>query len=224
MFNNFISLIESLLLSYHYFESASIFLFTLLYSFVLLQCHGDTELNSGPKNLKNKLLSVCHWNINSLTAHNYSNRTQLKACISLYKYDFACLSETYLDSTTTDNLFGKLFEKIIFNRIYNFLLQEELINPNQSGFRPSDSCVYQLIAITHEIFEAFDCNPSLEVRSVFLDISKAFDKVWCEGMLYKLKSMCISAELCNLLENYLFKYQFWVFSFLLFILMIYPTD
>ena len=203
MFNNFISLIESLLLSYHYFESASIFLFTLLYSFVLLQCHGDTELNSGPKNLKNKLLSVCHWNINSLTAHNYSNRTQLKACISLYKYDFACLSETYLDSTTTDNLFGKLFEKIIFNRIYNFLLQEELINPNQSGFRPSDSCVYQLIAITHEIFEVFDCNPSLEVRSVFLDISKAFDKVWHEGMLYKLKSMGISGELYNLLENYL---------------------
>ena len=100
-------------------------------------------------------------------------------------------------------IFGKLFEKIIFNRIYNFLLQEELINPNQSGFRPSDSCVNQLIAITHEIFEAFDCNPSLEVRSVFLDISKAFDKVWHEGMLYKLKSMGISGELYNLLENYL---------------------
>ena len=83
------------------------------------------------------------------------------------------------------------------------MLQEELINPNQSGFRPSDSCVYQLIAITHEIFEAFDCNPSLEVRSVFLDISKAFDKVWHEGMLYKLKSMGISGELYYLLENYL---------------------
>ena len=40
-------------------------------------------------------------------------------------------------------IFGKLFEKIIFNRIYNFLLQEELLNPNQSGFRPSDSCVNQ---------------------------------------------------------------------------------
>ena len=83
------------------------------------------------------------------------------------------------------------------------MLQEELLNPNQSGFRPSDSCVNQLIAITHEISEAFDCNPSLEVRSVFLDISKAFDKVWHEGLLYKLKSMGISGELYNLLENYL---------------------
>ena len=100
-------------------------------------------------------------------------------------------------------VFGKIFEKIIFDRLYNFLLQEELLNPNQSGFRPSDSFINQLIAITHEIFEAFDCNPSLEVRSVFLDISKAFDKVWHKGLLYKLKSMGISGKLYNLLENYL---------------------
>ena len=39
------------------------------------------------------------------------------------------------------------------------------LNPNQSGFRPSDSCVNQLLAITHEIFEAFDCNPPPEVKS-----------------------------------------------------------
>ena len=59
------------------------------------------------------------------------------------------------------------------------------------------------LSITHGIFEAFDCNPTLEVRSVFLDISKAFDKVWHEGLLYKLKSMGISGELFKLLENYL---------------------
>ena len=100
-------------------------------------------------------------------------------------------------------IFGKIFEKIIFNRIYNFLLKEELLNPNQSGFRPSDSCINQLLAITHEIFEAFDCNPTLEVRSVFLDISKAFGKVWHEDLLYKLRSMGISGDLYKLLENYL---------------------
>ena len=82
-------------------------------------------------------------------------------------------------------------------------MEEKLLNPNQSGFRTSDSCINQLLAITHEIFEAFDCNPSLEVRSVFLDISKAFDVVWHEGLLYKLKSMSFSEELYNILENYL---------------------
>ena len=67
-----------------------------------MQRHGD--INPGPKNLKNKLLSVCHCNLNSLTAHNYSKLAQLKAYISLHKCDFICLSETYLDSTTPDNL------------------------------------------------------------------------------------------------------------------------
>ena len=100
-------------------------------------------------------------------------------------------------------IFGKIFEKVIFNRIYNFLLNERLLNPHQPAFRPSDSCINQLLAITHEIFESFDCNPFLEVRSVFLDISKAFHKVWHKGLLYKLKSMGISGELYELIENYL---------------------
>ena len=100
-------------------------------------------------------------------------------------------------------VFGKIFEKIIFNKIYNYLSKQNLLDPNQSGFRQSDSCINQLLAITHEIFEAFDCNPSLEVRSVFLDISKAFDNVWHEGLIYKIKSMGISGGLLNLLENFL---------------------
>ena len=95
-------------------------------------------------------------------------------------------------------IFGKILEKVIFDRICGFLLEENLLNPNQSGFRPS--CINRLLAITHEIFEAFDCNPSLAVRAVFLDISKAFDKVWHEGLIYKLKSVGISDELYNLLE------------------------
>ena len=52
---------------------------------------------------------------------------------------------------------------MIFNRVYVFLLKKELLNPNQSCFRPSDSCINQLITLRHEIFEAFDCNPTLEV-------------------------------------------------------------
>ena len=82
-------------------------------------------------------------------------------------------------------------------------MEERLLNLNQSGFRPSDSCINPLVAIADEIFQAFDCNSALEVRSVILDISKAFDKVWHEDLLYKLRSMSISCELYNLLGNYL---------------------
>ena len=77
----------------------------MLYISALLQCHGDIELNPGPKELlNNKSLSICHCNLNSLTAHNYSKLTQLKAYISIYKHDFVCLSETYLDSATPNSL------------------------------------------------------------------------------------------------------------------------
>ena len=84
-------------------------------------------------------------------------------------------------------VFGEVFEKLICNEIYFFLDREKLLNAYQSGFQPFGTCVNQLLTITHEIFSSFDSNPSLEVRSIFLDISKAFDKVWHEGLPYKLK-------------------------------------
>ena len=70
---------------------------------------------------------------------------------------------------------SKIFERLIYNELFTFFTDNNLISPNQSGFRPGDSCVNQLIAITHEIYMSFD--DRLEVRGVFLDISKAFDKV-----------------------------------------------
>ena len=78
-----------------------------------------------------------------------------------------------------------------------------MLTPHQSGFRPNDSCIYQLISIVHNIYADFDHNPSLEVRSNFLDISKAFNKVWHEGLLYKLESLGISRKLPNLFRSFL---------------------
>ena len=59
--------------------------------------------------------------------------------------------------------------------MFTFLTENNLISSNQSGLRPGDSCVNQLLAITHEIYKSFD--EGFEVRGVFFDISKAFDKV-----------------------------------------------
>ena len=71
---------------------------------------------------------------------------------------------------------SKISEKSIFDCIYDFFDQNYLLKVNQSSFRPGGSCIHQLIAITHNIFTAFDANPSLEVRGIFLDLSKAFDE------------------------------------------------
>ena len=79
---------------------------------------------------------------------------------------------------------GKIFERLIFNEMFSFFLSNNLLAPNQSGFKPGDSCINQLLSITHEICSSFD--EGFEVRSVFLDISKAFNKVWHEGIIFKL--------------------------------------
>ena len=69
-----------------------------------------------------------------------------------------------------------------------------MLSVHQSGFRPGDFCVHQLISIVHDIYNTFDANPSLEVRVVFLDISKAFDRVWHKGSLCTLKCMGIDGN------------------------------
>ena len=102
---NLFSMFEVLLLCWHYFEIALCFILkTLVPMFIIPQCHGDIEPSPGPRKLKTNNFSVCHWNLNSLSAHRFSKFTQLKAYNSIYKYDFICLSETYLDSSITDNL------------------------------------------------------------------------------------------------------------------------
>ena len=72
-------------------------------------------------------------------------------------------------------IFAKVFERLLFNSLFSHFCENKLFTECQSGFLPGDSCVSQLLSIVHEIQSSFDS--SLEVRAVFLDISKAFDKV-----------------------------------------------
>ena len=69
-----------------------------------------------------------------------------------------------------------------------FFIENNLISLNQSGFRQGNSCINQLISITHKISQSMD--QGYEVPGVFLDVSKAFDafgKVWHKGLLHKPK-------------------------------------
>ena len=60
--------------------------------------------------------------------------------------------------------------------MFKLFIENDLITSNRSRFKPGDSCVFQLVSITHEIYKSFD--EGHEVRGVFLEsISKAFDKV-----------------------------------------------
>ena len=101
----------------------------------------------------------------------------------------------------------KILEKVIFDSIMRFLNESKPLSDAQSGVRPSDSCEYQLLSVVHDIYKSFDCNPPLEVRGIFLDISKAFDRVWHDGLIYKIKSFGISSTPLKLIETLSNRYQ-----------------
>ena len=105
-------------------------------------------------------------------------------------------------------LVSKIFEKVIYKSLYIHFEDNDILDTNQSGFRTNDSCINQLLSITHNIFQSFDANPFLEVRGVYLDVNKVFDKVWHEGILFKLRSIGIKGKSLELLENFLYnRYQ-----------------
>ena len=92
-------------------------------------------------------------------------------------------------------IFGTMMKDC--NSFFNYfliVLSNRHFTPSQSGFLPGDLCIVQIISIIHEIQTALDKNPTADVRGIFLDISKAFHKVWHDG---------VEGELLLLFKNYL---------------------
>ena len=100
--------------------------------------------------------------------------------------------------------------RLLYGRMFELFIGNNLISKNQSGFRSGDSCNNQLLSITHEIYRSFDDN--VEVRAAFLDISKAFDKVLHKGLIFKLKQNGISDKILNIITDFLSFRKQWVVS------------
>ena len=98
---------------------------------------------------------------------------------------------------------AKYLKRVIYNSLFSNFLSKKLFILSQSGFLLRDSCIAQLLSIIHEIQTAFDENPTVDVRGGFLNISKAFDKVWHDSFIFKLKLYDVEGELLLLLKNYL---------------------
>ena len=86
-----------------YWNILSSFLLSIWYCKCLLRLSGDIELNPGPKPNSCKSFSICHWNLNSITSHNFIKVSLLTAYNSIHKFDIICPSETYLNSETLSN-------------------------------------------------------------------------------------------------------------------------
>ena len=89
----------------------------------------------------------------------------------------------------------------MFTRLYSFLADIGFFYSLQSGFRPGHSTINQLTYLVHKIHQALDNGK--EVRVVFLDVSKAFDRVWHTGLLFKLQKLGVQDPLLSWIKNYL---------------------
>ena len=83
--------------------------------------------------------------------------------------------------------------------MFDFFIANYLICTNQSCFKPCNSCINQLLSITHGIYASFD--GGYQVRCVFLDIS--YDKIWHEGLIFMSERNGISGKLLRLMKDFL---------------------
>ena len=127
---------------------------------------------------KKALTQVCFtWNGNKETLPQFIKR--LTSSVDQYSYFL---------------LAGKILGNLFF-------IENKLIATNQSGFKPGDSSINQLLFITHDIYKSFD--EGYEVRSVFLDTPKAFGNFWHEGIIFKLKENGFNRNLLELLSDFI---------------------
>ena len=95
---------------------------------------------------------------------------------------------------------GKVFEQLLYNDMFSFFSEKDLMSKNNLDLDQM-ICTNQLLSIAHEILSAYD--DGHEVRGVFLDISKAFHRVWHEGLLFELQENRIFGELITLIKDFL---------------------
>jgi hypothetical protein len=100
---------------------------------------------------------------------------------------------------------SKLFEKVILNFVKRHIDEKYLLNAGQFGFRACHSTTLQCMRLTDHVPLNFN---NMSTAAVFLDIEKAFDTTWHNGLLYKLSKMNFSASLIKLISSFLSNRQF----------------
>ena len=96
---------------------------------------------------------------------------------------------------------SNIMERIVFKNVCNYMRDNGILSSHQSGFQSGDSTVNQSAYLYHVFSQALD--EKKDVRIVFCDISKAFDRVWHDGLIFKLEKIGIGGDLLNFFEHYL---------------------
>lgn len=96
---------------------------------------------------------------------------------------------------------GKVCERVVQTRLQRSVRDLKLIQDEQFGFRPKHSTVHQVLRLVEHITEGF--NRKQSTCAVFFDVAKAFDKVWHEGLLFKMLEAGVPLGLVQLIASYL---------------------
>ena len=163
----------------------------------------------GPDNINPKVMKECAQELASpfaklfnmsLQMNKFPTAWKIAHVTALHKKGAKNLVSNYRPISLLSCV-AKLFEKCVFVKVIKFLFDNHLITNMQSGFLPGDSTVNQLISIYDSICEALD--DGKEVRAVFCDIKKAFDRVWHRGLVRKLFAYGIKGKLLFWFSDYL---------------------
>jgi hypothetical protein len=96
---------------------------------------------------------------------------------------------------------GKIVEKVILTRLVKMANDNAAIPDEQFGFRPKHSTADQLIHVTEFISHGMNQNKS--TGAIFLDVAKAFDTVWHDGLVYKLHTAGLPLAMVKLINSFL---------------------
>ena len=169
----------------------------------------DPNKASGPDLISNKMIKpvvtvivkpLCILFNRSLREAVFPDIWKLGNLVPLFKKGDRSKTSNYRPVSLLSNI-GKIQERIVFKHMYNHFVNNNLLFKYQSGFRPGHSTTYQLVDIFHHICQSFD--EKQYSCMVFCDISKAFDKVWHKGLLFKLRQNGIKGNLLLWISNYL---------------------
>jgi hypothetical protein len=169
----------------------------------------DVSKATGPDNIGARLLREVAAEIAPSLARIYNFSMQTGTFPTLWKT--ANITPIYKKGSKTEaknyrpvsllSIPGKVMERCIHKQLYDFLIGNKILSPKQSAFKRNNSTVTQLIEIYNSVLLSLD--EGKEVLFTFCDVSKAFDRVWHHGIIYKLRRAGVKGRLINWFQAYL---------------------
>ena len=169
----------------------------------------DTSKATGPDGVGNNVLRSCAESLcypitfvaqMSLDQGVFPAVWKRANVVPVYKKGDKHNKKNYRPVSLLSNI-SKVVEKIIYMHLYDYCMLNKILSPKNSGFKKGDGAINQLLGITNNLYKSLD--DGMEVAMVFLDISRAFDRVWHKGLIFKLKGIGVSGSLLSWLVDYI---------------------